>query len=192
MRKSGFSSLCRPGTHFKDAQSPQWACTKIGFSIFIQKRTTAIYRVEHQKSVRIAKKIWKKNNRFSEVIKKVFDHHLPEKSRSTHNHRKSGYFALMKLINRYRRIRFLKSTSVFKEDTRTHLKIIIEETWCPRRRNKNEHFLLISVHADMETKKRSTIKQRMSNSSPFVVISLLEQNCKRFSKSAIKKYNVRN
>ena len=96
-----------------------------------------------------------------------FDHHLQEKSRSTHNHRKSGYFALMKLINRYQRIRYLKSTSVFKEDTRSHLKFIIEETWCPRRRNKNEHFLLISVHADMATGKRSTIEQKMSNSSPF-------------------------
>ena len=56
MRKSGFSSLCRPETFFKDAQSPQKACTFIGFSIFIEKRTFSLNRVEHQKSVNIAKK----------------------------------------------------------------------------------------------------------------------------------------
>ena len=59
MRKSGFSSLCRPETHFKDAQSPQRACTIIGFSIFIQKRTFALNRVEHRKSVNIANKFEK-------------------------------------------------------------------------------------------------------------------------------------
>ena len=56
MRKSGFSSLCRPEPHFKDAESPQRACTIIGFSISLQKWTFALNRVEHQKSVNIAKK----------------------------------------------------------------------------------------------------------------------------------------
>ena len=57
--KFKISSLCRPKTHFKDTHSPQWASTIIGFSIFIQKRTFALSRVEHQKSVNIANKFEK-------------------------------------------------------------------------------------------------------------------------------------
>ena len=185
MRKPGFSSLCRPETHFKDAQSPQWACGKIGFSIFIQKRKTAINRVEHQKSVNIAKKFEKRIIDFQKSSKNFLITTFKKKSRRTHNYRKKSYIALMKLMKRYQNIRYLISTSKFKEHTRTHLKFSTEKTWYLRKRNKNEHFLLFSVHADMETTKRSIIEQRMSNSSPFVVNSLLEQNCKHFSKSAI-------
>ena len=51
-----FSSLCRPETHFRYAQGLQWTCTLIGFSFFIQERTFALNRVEHKKSINIAKK----------------------------------------------------------------------------------------------------------------------------------------
>ena len=77
----------------------------------------------------------------------------------------------------------------YKNFQRTQLSTIQikhrKNIWYRQKRIEKKHFLLISVHADMATTKRNTIEQRMSNSSPFVVISLLEQNSKRFSKSAI-------
>ena len=176
MRKSGFSNLCRPGKHFKDARSPQWACTIIGFSIFIQKRSTAMNRVEHQKSVNMAKKMEKRTIDLQKSSKSFLITTYKKKSRKTHNYTKKCYIALIELINRYQKNRYLKSTSKLKEHTKTHLKWIIEKTWCPRRWNKGEHFLLISVHADMATTKRSTNEQKISRLSPFVVNSLLEQN----------------
>ena len=117
MRKSSFSSLCRPETHFKDAQSPQWACTKIGFSIFIQKRNTAINRVEHQKSVDMAKKIEKRTIDLQKSSKSFLITTYKKKSRRTHNYRKKSYIALMKLMKRYQNIRYLISTSKFKKHT---------------------------------------------------------------------------
>ena len=38
-----------------------------------------------------------------------------------------------------------------------------KDIWCPQRRNKNKHFLLISVQQVMATAKRSTIEQKICN-----------------------------
>ena len=66
---SSFSSLCRPEIHFMEEQGPQWAGTIFDSSISIQKTTSAVNRVEHQKTVKIAKNLQKRNNRLSEVIR---------------------------------------------------------------------------------------------------------------------------
>ena len=148
--------------------------------------------MEHQKSVNIAKKFEKRIIDFQKSSKNFLITTFKKKSRRTHNYRKKSYIALMKLMKRYQNIRYLISTSKFKEQTRTHLKFFIEKTWCPGRRNKNDNFLLISVHADMATTKRSSIEQKMSRFSPFVANSLLEQNCNLFNKNALwKKYNLK-
>ena len=66
------------------------------------------------------------------------------------------------------------------------LKLTIEKTSCRQKRNTIEQFLQILVRADMTTTKRSTFQQKNSQISLFVVKSLLEPNCKRFSKSALR------
>ena len=50
----------------------------------------------------------------------------------------------------------------------------------------------ISVHTDMKSTKKSQIATKDSKVNPFVVKSLLESNCKRFRKSAIRgNFNVK-
>ena len=67
-----------------------------------------------------------------------------------------------------------------------------KDFWCPQRRNKSEHLLLISVHTVMATTKRSTIQQKNTKFSAFVFKSVLEQLFKLFSKSAIRRnYNLK-
>ena len=46
--------------------------------------------------------------------------------------------------------------------------------------------LQISVHADMQSTKKSDIPMKNSKINPLVVKSPLESNCKRFRKSAIR------
>ena len=177
---------------FQGRTEPSMSMYNNWLQYFHSKRTTAKNRVEHQKSVIIAKKFEKRIIDFQKTSKTFLITTYKKKSRRTHNYRKKSYIALMKLIKRYHKIRYLISTSKFKEHIRTHLKFFIEKTWCPGRRNKNDNFLLISVHADMVMTKRSTIERKMSKFSPIMVNSLLEQNCKLFNKNALwKKYNLK-
>ena len=81
MRKSVFSSLCGPETHFRYAQGLQWAGTLSGFSIFIQTRTFALKRVEHQKSVNFAKKLEISIVEFQKSSKTFLINTYKEKSR---------------------------------------------------------------------------------------------------------------
>ena len=67
------------------------------------------------------------------------------------------------------------------------LKLIFEKTPCRQKDNKIELFLQILVLADMTTTKRSLFQEKNAKFKPFVVKSLLEPTCKRFSKSAIRK-----
>ena len=92
--------------------------------------------MQHQKSVKIAKKSEKRIIDFQKSSNIFSITAYKKKSRRTHNYRKKSYIALMKLIKRHQKIRYLISTSKFKEHTRTHLKFFIEKTWCPGRRKK--------------------------------------------------------
>ena len=66
------------------------------------------------------------------------------------------------------------------------IKLDIEKTWCRQKRNKLEQFLQISVHIDLKSTKKPYFNQN-SKINPIVLKSILESNCKRFSKSAIRK-----
>ena len=58
----------------------------------------------------------------------------------------------------------LKSTSIFKEQTRIPLKLTIEEIWCNQKGNKFEQFLQISVHKDEKSTKKAIFHWKTSKS----------------------------
>ena len=66
---------------------------------------------------------------------------------------------MLKLINRYYKIFWLKITGTFKEETRIPLKLTIEKIWCRQKRKTFEQFLQTSVHADMKSTKRGIFQQ---------------------------------
>ena len=88
-------------------------------------------------------------------------------------------------MNRYYKIRWIKGTSIFKEQTRIPLKLNIKKISCRQKRITIEQFLQISVHTDMKSTKEA-IFQKNPKINPFVVKSLLESNWKRFRQSAIR------
>ena len=95
---------------------------------------------------------------------------------------------MLKLIIRYYKILWLKSTGTFEEQTKKHLKL--SKTLDVVRRKAN-----LSISCNFQSKKVS-IYQKKSNSNsknnPFVVKSLLQTNCKLFHKSTIrKKFNLK-
>ena len=71
------------------------------------------------------------------------------------------------------------------EQTRIPLKIIIEKIWCRQKKSTLEKFMQISVPADMKSTKKP-FSNKNPEINPFVAKSLLESNCKRFRKSAIR------
>ena len=54
------------------------------------------------------------------------------------------------------------------------------------KKNNNWAFLPILVHTDMKSTKEAISQQKNLTIKPLVVKSLLESNCKRFRKSAIR------
>ena len=79
-----------------------------------------------------------------------------------------------------------KKYGTIQEQTTLRLKLFTEKTPYGQKRNAVEQFLPISVHSDKTTTKRSTFQQKNSKFNHFAAKSLLEPNCKRFSKSAIR------
>ena len=116
----------------------------------------------------------------------LIHHYLREKRGwMTHIHNKYCYIALIKLISRPWKILWLKSDRTSKEQTGKQLQLIIEKTSCRQKRSTIDKFLQILVHADMMTTKRGASQQKISRINPFVIKSVLESNCERFSKSSI-------
>ena len=70
----------------------------------------------------------------------------------------------MELINRHKKIVGLKSTGTFEEQTRIPRKLNVEETSCRQKRITFEHFLQISIPAELKTKKRSIFQRNTANS----------------------------
>ena len=68
--------------------------------------------------------------------------------------------ALLKLINRYYKILWLKSTSIFKEQARIPLKLNIEKTSCRQKRITIEQLLQDSVHTNMKSTKGAIFQQK--------------------------------
>ena len=71
---------------------------------------------------------------------------------------------MLKLINRYYKILWLKSTSIFKEQTRGLLKLNIEKNSCRQKRITIEQFLQISVHTDMKSTKEAIFQRKTPKS----------------------------
>ena len=98
------------------------------------------------------------------TLLKTYHYFAGKMEGKTHKHRKQSCNALLKLINRYYKNLGLKSTSIFKEQTRIPLKLNIEKIWCRQKRITIEHILQISVHTDMKSTKESIFKQKTPKS----------------------------
>ena len=92
---------------------------------------------------------------------------------------------MLKHINRYYKILWLKSTSIFKEQTRIPLKLTIEKFWRRQKGNKFEQFLQISVHTYQNSTKKATLQWKTSKSiyllsnrfwNPIAYVSVKVQN----------------
>ena len=76
-----FSSLRRPGIHFRHSQCHQRAGELTGSINIFQSTTITVYKVEYQKTVNI--KLGKQTIWFSEVIKEFY-HYFQEKKPGRH------------------------------------------------------------------------------------------------------------
>ena len=186
-----FSSLRRPETHFRLAQGHHRAVELTGSINIIQNTIITVYEVESQKTVN--KKLWKRTNWFSEEIKiKTSSQLSGELDCQTQKDRKKSCIAFLKLINRYYKIVWLKSTSNFKEQTRIPLKLTIKKLWCRQKRITAEQFMQISVHDDTKWTKRGILQPKNSKKNVVVVRSVLDSNCKRFRDTALReKFNLK-
>ena len=150
-----FSSLRGPEKHFRHAQGHQRALT--GSINIIQSTTITVYQVEHQKTVNT--KLGKQTIWFSEFIKDIY-HYFQEKQAGRQKRQKINLHCFPKAYHRYYKIIWLKSTSIFKEQTRRPLKLNIEKIRCGQKRTKIEQFLQISVHTDMKSTKEANPQQK--------------------------------
>ena len=182
-----FSNLRRPETHFRHAQGHQRAGALKGSINIFQSKTITVYEVEHQKTVNT--KPGKQTIWFSEVIKNIY-HYFQQKEAGRQKNSGWSCIAFLKLINRYYKFIWLKSTSIFKEQIRIPLKLKIEKNWCRQKRITTEQLLQISVHTDIKSTKEVIFQQKNPKINPFVVKSLLESNCIRFRQSAIRENSI--
>ena len=119
-----FSSLRRPETHFRHAQGHQRACAlTVSINIF-ESTTITVYEVEYQKTVKT--KLGKQTIWFSEVIKDIY-HYFQKNSLEGEKDRNESCIAFLKLISRYYKNIWLKSTSIFEDQTRIPLRQNIEK-----------------------------------------------------------------
>ena len=72
---------------------------------------------------------------------------------------------MLKLISRYYKKVWLKSTSTFEQQTGLTLQLVTEKTWCRKMRHRFQHFLKFLVHSDPKsTKKALTLKKTQTQS----------------------------
>ena len=156
------SSLRRPETHVRHAQGHQRAGASTGSINIIQNTIITVYEVEYQKTVNT--KLGKQTIRFSEVIKDIY-HYFPKKNRlEDEKDRKESCIAFLKLINRYYKIIWQKSTSIFEEQTRIPIKLTIQKNECRQKRTTIEHFLQISFHTEMKSTREAISQQKTPKS----------------------------
>ena len=145
--------LRRPQPHFRHAQGHQRACAITGSINIFHSTNITVDEVEHQQT-RVNTKLGKhyltfrSNQRFSPIIPR-------KRGWKTQKSRNKSCIAFLKLIDRYYKILWRKSTSIFKEQTRKPLKLNIDKTWCRQTRTTNEQFLQISIHTDMKSTKEA-------------------------------------
>ena len=101
------SSLRRPETHFRHAQCHQRAVALTGSINIFQSTTITVYEIEYQKTVNT--KFGKQTVWFSEVIKDIY-HYFQQKEAGRQKETAGKVVAFLKLINRYYKIIWIKST----------------------------------------------------------------------------------
>ena len=120
-----FSNLHRPETQLRLAQGHQRAHALTGSINIFQGTISTVYETEYQKTLK--EKLGKHFLWFSQVIKDFYHYFQEKKSWKTQKDKMQSYNAFPKLINRYHKLLWLKSTSRFKEQTRIPLKLKIEK-----------------------------------------------------------------
>ena len=90
-KSQGFSSLCRPETHFRHAQGHQRAGALTSSINNFQSTTITVYEVEYQKTVNT--KLGKQTIWFSEVIKDIY--HYFQQKEAGRKKQTSGKVALL-------------------------------------------------------------------------------------------------
>ena len=98
--KLKFLLVVPPKTHVGDKEGRHQAGLIVGSTNNIQNTTSAEIGVEHQKTVK-GSKIGKRNKGFSQVIKELFQHYLPEKEDKIRKDIEKNCIALIKLFRRY-------------------------------------------------------------------------------------------
>ena len=162
LKKTKFlSSLRRPETHVRHAQGHQQAGASTGSNNVIQNTIITVYEVEYQKADNT--KLGKQTIWFSEVNKDIY-HYFQKNKLEDGKDRKESCIAFLNLINRCYKIIWLKSTSIFEEQTRIPLKLNIEKNWCRQKRTTIEQFLQTSVHTDMKSTRKAISQQKTPKS----------------------------
>ena len=119
-----FSSLRRPETHFRHAQSHQRAGALTGsINIFLSTIIT-VYEVEHQKTVNT--KLGKQTIWFSEVIKDIY-HYFQQKEAGDKKKQRVKLHCFPQAYQSILQNTMIKNTSIFKEQIRIPLKLNIEK-----------------------------------------------------------------
>ena len=146
---NAFSSLRRPDTHFRHVQGHHWAGALTGSINIIQKTIfTVYYDVEHQKTINT--KLGKQNIWFSKVIKEFHQYFQKNRLEDKKKDRKYSWIAFLQLVDRYYKIVWLRSTSIFKEQTRVPLKLKIEKK-CRQKRITTKQFFQISMITEIRS-----------------------------------------
>ena len=114
-----------PQTHFRNAQDPQLAGVLTVFIRSIQNTNVTLYEVESQKTVNTKSR--KRTDWLSELIEQMFDHNFRENSTWKWKKMKVMLQCNAKAYQSILQTLQLKSRSVFEEQTRIHLKHVIEK-----------------------------------------------------------------
>ena len=157
-----FSSLRTPETHFRHAQGHQRTGALTGSINIFQSTIITVYEVENQKTVNT--KLGKQTTWFFRSIQRFLPLLPRKRGWKSQKDSKKSCIAFLKLIIRYYKILWLKSTSIFKEQTRIPLQLNNEKIWCRQKRSTIEHFLQISLHTDMKSTKEAIFQKKTPKS----------------------------
>ena len=98
-------------------------------------KTQLIQYTKYYKKKTVNTKLGKQTIWFSEVNKDIYQYFQKNKLEDEKD-RKESCIAFLKLINRYYKIIWLKSTSIFEEQTRIPLKLNIEKNCCRQKKQQ--------------------------------------------------------
>ena len=179
------SSLRKPDTLQAPVGSPASVCL-LRLQKYLLKCNYCGKRVEHQTTDNIGKKTRKWNEGFFEIIQKIFDNYLQDKTTAIH----TKYKVHLVCIERGNQpILENPMAKTYRHSRRTDQKTpqnFHRKDFMSSKGKTNEQILQTLVQEDMMTMKRGTFYLKNSKNSPSVVKSILKQNWKRLSEGAIR------